>query len=305
MFLFMLVLVVSVAAAIGLVVLMQFQYNERAYMLKRQGAEAQPPFQRPTKLATAIAIVPALLVVLFESFTVVPAGHVGVQVTLGEVNPTALPEGPQLVNPISRIKHVDVRLAKANLNNASAGTKDIQQVHTDIVVNYRMNPTKVPHIFKEFGLDVDSKVLGPAINESFKSAVGHYNSEELITKRDAVNADILARMSEKLAPFSIEVKNVSLVNFGFSKAYQDAIEQKVIATQAKLRADQDYERIQVEAKSRIAQAKGEAEAIAIQASAIQHQGGAAYVQLQAIEKWNGQLPSTVLGNSIPFINVGK
>ena len=243
--------------------------------------------------------------VIWSSFTIVPAGHVGVQITMGEVNQTVLNEGAQFVNPISNVKHVDVRLARANLNGASAGTKDIQQVHTDIVINYRLTPAKVPHIYKEFGLDVDTKVLGPAINESFKSAVGHYTSEELITKRDAVNADIVARLTEKLSPFNIVVNNVSLVNFGFSKAYQDAIEQKVIATQAKLRADQDYERIQVEAKSRIAQAKGEAEAIAIQASAIQHQGGAAYVQLQAIEKWNGKLPDTVLGNNIPFINVGK
>ena len=256
-------------------------------------------------LATLGAIGVFALNLAIQSFTVVPAGHVGVQVTLGEVNQTVLNEGAQLVNPISNVKYVDVRLARANLNNASAGTKDIQQVHTDIVINYRLTPNKVPHIYKEFGLDVDTKVLGPAINESFKSAVGHYTSEELITKRDAVNLDIMARLSEKLAPFNIVVNNVSLVNFGFSKAYQDAIEQKVIATQAKLRADQDYERIQVEAKSRIAQAKGEAEAIAIQANAIQHQGGAAYVQLQAIEKWNGQLPNTVLGNNIPFINVGK
>jgi len=243
--------------------------------------------------------------VLYSSFTIVPAGHVGVQITLGEVNQAVLNEGAQLVNPISNVKHVDVRLARANLNNASAGTKDIQQVHTDIVINYRLTPAKVPHIYKEFGLDVDTKVLGPAINESFKSAVGHYTSEELITKRDAVNADIMSRLSEKLAPFNIVVNNVSLVNFGFSKAYQDAIEQKVIATQAKLRADQDYERIQVEAKSRIAQAKGEAEAIAIQASAIQHQGGAAYVQLQAIEKWDGKLPNVMGAGPTPFINVGK
>lgn len=245
-------------------------------------------------------------VVAFESITIVPAGHVGVQVTMGEVNQAVLPEGAQFVNPISNVKHVDVRLARANLNNASAGTKDIQQVHTDIVINYRLTPEKVPHIFKEFGLDVDTKVLGPAINESFKSAVGHYTSEELITKRDAVNADIMSRLSEKLAPFNIVVNNVSLVNFGFSKAYQDAIEQKVIATQAKLRADQDYERIQVEAKSRIAQAKGEAEAIAIQAQAIQSNGGQQYVQLQWIEKWNGQMPNTVVnGSQGMMLNVGK
>ena len=63
------------------------------------------------------------------------------------------------------------------------------------------------------------------------------------------------------------------------------------------------ERIKVEAASRIAQAEGEAKAIAIQASAIQSQGGQAYVQLQAIEKWDGKLPNTMLGNSTPFVNV--
>lgn len=262
-------------------------------------------FLQQKTLGTVTGVAIFAVGVIWSSFTIVPAGHVGVQITLGEVNQAVLNEGAQFVNPISNIKHVDVRLARANLNNASAGTKDIQQVHTDIVINYRMSPAKVPHIYKEFGLDVDTKVLGPAINESFKSAVGHYTSEELITKRDAVNADIMSRLAEKLAPFNIVVNNVSLVNFGFSKAYQDAIEQKVIATQAKLRADQDYERIQVEAKSRIAQAKGEAEAIAIQASAIQHQGGAAYVQLQAIEKWDGKLPSVMGAGPTPFINVGK
>jgi regulator of protease activity HflC (stomatin/prohibitin superfamily) len=255
----------------------------------------------------ALAGVTVFLVgILLSSFTVVPAGHVGVQVTLGEVNQQVLPEGWQFVNPISSVKNVDVRLQRANLNNASAGTKNTQQVHTDIVVNYRLTPNKVPYIYKEFGLDVDTKVLGPAINESFKSAVGHYTSEELITKRDTVNADIVSRLSEKLAPFNIVVNNVSLVNFGFSKAFQDSIEAKVIAEQAKLRADQDYERIQVEAKSRIAQAKGEAEAIAIQASAIQHQGGQAYVQLQWIEKWNGKMPDTVVnGSQGMMLNLGK
>jgi len=244
--------------------------------------------------------------VIFQSFTVISAGHTGVQVTLGEVNPNTLSEGVHFVNPISNVKNVDVRLQRANLNNASAGTKDLQQVHTDIVINYRMNAKKVPHIFKEFGLDVDTKVLGPAMNESFKSVTGHYTSEELVTKRQEVSDAIQQRLAEKLAPFDITVQNISLVNFGFSKSYQDAIEAKVIATQQKQKAEQDLERIKVEAASRIAQAKGEAEAIAIQAQAIQSNGGQQYVQLQWIEKWDGKLPHTVVGaDTKTMMSIGK
>ena len=263
-------------------------------------------FLQQKLLANVAGIAIFAVGLIYGSFTIVPAGHVGVQVTLGEVNQRVLAEGAQFVNPVSNVKFVDVRLQRANLNGASAGTKDLQQVHTDIVINYRLTASKLPHIFKEFGLDVDSKVLGPAMNEAFKSVTAHYTSEELITKRQEVSDTIQRQLQDKLAQFDITVSNISLVNFGFSKAYQDAIEAKVTATQQKQKAEQDLERIKVEAASRIAQAKGEAEAIQIQASAIQSQGGQAYVQLQWIEKWNGQMPNTVVnGSQGMMLNVGK
>ena len=247
-----------------------------------------------------------LAVVGASSFTVISAGHTGVQVTLGEVNPLPLTEGVHFVNPISQIRDVDVRLQKAELKGANAGTKDLQVVHTDIVVNFRLDPSKVPHIYKEYGLNVDEKVLGPGINEAFKSVTAHYTSEELVTKRDLVSAEILTHLVAKMAPFNITVSNVSLVNFGFSQAYQAAIESKVIATQQTAKAEQDLARIKVEAASRIAQADGEAKAIAIQAAAIQSNGGENYVKLQWIEKWDGKLPTTVLGgDSKTLMNISK
>jgi prohibitin 2 len=242
----------------------------------------------------------------FSSFTVISAGHTGVQVTLGEVSPIPLTEGVHFVNPISSIKDVDVRLQKDQLAGASASTKDLQQVHTDIVVQYRLNAQKVPQIYKDFGLNVDEKVLGPAINEAFKTVTAKYTSEELITKRQAVSDEIQTQLKSKVAPFDIDVSGISLVNFGFSADYQKAIEQKVISVQQTAKAEQDLRRIEVEAKSRIAQAEGEAKAISIQAQAIQSNGGQNYVQLQWIEKWNGKLPDTVVnGNSGMMLNMGK
>ena len=247
-----------------------------------------------------------VLVVLFESVTVVPAGMRGVQVTFGEVNMTPLPNGMHLVNPVSNIKNINIQLQRATMESASAGTKDMQQVHTDIVINYRLSADKVAYIYKDYGVDLVAKVLTPSLNEAFKSVTGHYTSEELITKRDEVSAGILEHVRAKLAQFDIAVDSISLVNFGFSAEYQKAIEQKVIATQMKQKAEQDLERIKVEAASRIAQAEGEAKAISIQAQAIQSNGGQNYVQLQWIEKWDGKLPNTVLnGSNGMMLNMGK
>lgn len=260
-----------------------------------------------SRIAAAIGAGVATFIglIIFSSITIISAGHTGVQVTLGEVNPVALTEGVHLVNPISSVKDVDVRLQKAELKNANAGTKDLQVVHTDIVVNFRLHADKVPHIYKEYGLNVDEKVLGPAINEAFKSVTAQYTSEELITKRGAVSEAIQTMLASKVAPFNIDVSGISLVNFGFSPEYQKAIEQKVIATQSKLKAEQDLERIKVEAASRIAQADGEAKAIAIQAQAIQTNGGENYVKLQWIEKWDGKLPTHMLQGGQTLMNIGK
>jgi regulator of protease activity HflC (stomatin/prohibitin superfamily) len=255
------------------------------------------------KFALAPLAIP-LVVLLFESFTIVPAGHMGVQVTMGTVNPVAIDAGVHFVNPISSVKEVEVRLQRATMEGASASTKDLQQVHTDITTNYRLSGEKVASIYKDFGLNVTDKVLAPSINEAFKSVTAHYTSEELITKRDEVSAAILQHVKEKVAQFDITIESVSLVNFGFSPDYQHAIEQKVIATQATLKAEQDLKRVTVEAQSRVAQAEGEAKAIAIQAQAIQTGGGANYVQLKAIEKWDGKLPNTMAG-TVPFVNVAK
>lgn len=260
----------------------------------------EPVFNKTVPAAVSLGLV--LVTVAFESFTVIPAGHIGVQVTLGEVNQQTLAEGAHFVNPISRIKEVEVRLTTYRINNASAGTKDLQQIHTDVVLNYRLDGAQAAHIYKEFGFDLQDRVVFPAMSEALKAVTAHYTSEELITKRDLVSLQVKEELAGKLSKYGVLVGDISLVNFGFSAEYQKAIEAKVVATQSKLKAEQDLQRIEVEAKQEIAKAEGRAKAIQIETQAINSQGGANYVQLKAIEKWDGNLPSTMAG-VVPFINV--
>lgn len=270
------------------------QYKNQTYEMK--------PYPFPAKLLV-LPMLGGLIGFFLATFTIISAGHQGVQVTLGQVNMTTLGEGFHLVNPISDVHSVDVRVVKADLKNANASTRDMQSVHTDIVVNYRLDGAKVAHVYKEFGLELEDKILLPATNEAFKAVTARYDSEELITKRSEVSQAIHETIQEKVAKYGLIINETSLVNFGFSAQYEAAIEQKVIATQQKLKAEQDLERIKVESDQRIAKAKGEAEAIRIQAQAIQQQGGKEYVELKRIEKWDGKLPVTTLGNAVPMFNL--
>ena len=253
------------------------------------------------KTAILVAVVFTSLA-FFRPFKIISAGHVGVVTTLGSVNPEYLTEGFHLVNPISAIHQVEVRLVKAELKNSSASTRDLQTVHTDLVVSYRIDGKQAPNIYKNFGSDLENKVIFPAINEVFKATTAKFDSEELITKRDIVSNEIHQALSDKLTKYGLDVSDISLVNFGFSREFENAIENKVIATQKKQQAEQDLQRITIEAEQAVAKAKGEAEAIRIQSQAIQSQGGQSYVQLQAINKWDGKLPYYT-GNQVPFINL--
>ena len=117
----------------------------------------------PFRKYTALPFLVLAIAVGVESFTIVPPGHVGVQTTMGTVNPNALQSGVNFVNPISSVKFVEVRVKRADLTGASASTKDLQQVHTDVVVQYRLAPEKVPYIYSQFGLNVDFSAQEDAV----------------------------------------------------------------------------------------------------------------------------------------------
>lgn len=88
---------------------------------------------------------------------------------------------------------------------------------------------------------------------------------------------------------------MNIVNFQFSAEFDAAIEKKVKAEQEALAEKNKLESVKFQAQQKIEQAKAEAEAIRIQAEAIQNQGGEAYVNLKWIEKRDGKLPQTSLG----------
>lgn len=239
---------------------------------------------------------------VLSMFTQVPSGSVGVQTLFGQIQEESLSEGAHLINPLSKVEEMSLQTFKASLPAESAGTKDLQVIHTDLAVNWRIRRDSVISIYRNYRNGIGETILLPVVSESLRAVTARHDSEELLTKRDAVSAELLAELRTKLSPHHIDIVGVAITNFGFSAEYQQAIEAKVVAAQKKLKAEQDLQRIEVEAKSRIAQAEGEAKAISIQSQAIQSGGGANYVQLQAIQKWDGKLPTTTT-TAIPFLSL--
>lgn len=244
-----------------------------------------------------------LLIAIFGSFYIVGAGERAVIVTLGKASDVAEEPGMHFKMPlVQKAVKFDVKTQKYE-TEASAASSDLQTVQAQLAINYHVEPSSVPRIYKEIGLDYHQRVIQPAIQEAVKATTAQYSAEELVTRRPEVKDQMVITLRERLIARDIVIEDVSITNFAFSESFDAAIEAKVTAEQLRLKAENDLERIKVEAEQRIAQATGEAEAIRIQANAITAQGGAEYVQLQAISKWDGVLPQFTGGGAIPFINI--
>jgi regulator of protease activity HflC (stomatin/prohibitin superfamily) len=246
--------------------------------------------------------------VLIGSYFTIDAGDMGIVTRFREVNRVVGPGLHMKVPLVEDFVRMSVRVQKST-TETEAASRDLQIVHTTMVLNYSLEPGKVDKIFTEIGVnrDVTEKIINPGLEESFKAASARYTAEELITKREALKTEVRNYLKDRLAPFGILVVELSITDFEFSQEFNKAIESKQTAEQHALRAKRDLDRIRVEAQQKIATAQADAEALRLQRQVISpdliklRQIDA---QIKAIEKWDGKLPN-VTGGAMPFISVDK
>jgi regulator of protease activity HflC (stomatin/prohibitin superfamily) len=258
---------------------------------------------KPILLGILLIIV---LVVVFNSFTIVTSGSTGVVLNFGAVSENILTEGIHFKIPIvQNIKIIDSRIKKLEIDSIAA-SKDLQEIRSKIVVNYRVNPSSSAKLYKTVGLSYADTIIAPSTQESIKAVTAKYTAEQLITERQTVSVSIRDSLSQKMKIYGIDVDNFNIINFEFSEGFNAAIEAKQTAQQLALKAKQDLDRIKIEAEQKIAQAKAEAESLRVQKQEITAELlklREIEAKIKAIEKWDGKMPQYVSGDSSSIFNI--
>jgi regulator of protease activity HflC (stomatin/prohibitin superfamily) len=198
-------------------------------------------------------------------------------------------------------------------------TKEGLNVNTDVGIAYHIDPTKIATVFQRYrkGADeITNVVLRNTVRDAFNKAASNVDIESVYGAGKAkLMEDVIKRVQDEMRPIGIEVENIFLVgNMRLPETVVEAINAKIGATQkaaqrenevaqAKAEADKAIATARGEAESKLAIAKAEAEAIKLKGDALKDNPKLA--ELSAIEKWNGQLPQYMFGNSTPFINLNK
>ena len=265
--------------------------------------------KRNVLLGALIGGIILVAIIIFASITTVPTGYVGVKTRFGQVQDDIIQEGLNFKTPfIESIVKIDCRTQKIEYG-MEASSKDLQKVsNIKIAVNYGVDKQKANILYREVGKDFNSIMIEPAIYETMKSAIANYTAEELVTKRQEVSNLAQETLTNKLKDKGINITSLSMIDLSFSEEFDQAIEKKQVVEQQTQQAKYELEKAKVENEKKIENAKAEAEVMKQQNQEITDKTlelKRLEVQQKLIEKWNGQLPTTALGENIPMLNLGK
>jgi len=279
--------------------------------------ETQWPRPKNLKTKQIIAIVVVLLILaaagaVVACITTIPTGHTGVVTTFGSVEDYTFDAGVHFKLPWQKVVMMDNRIQKQTVN-LSCFSSDIQEVTMVFTVNYQINKANAQVIYKTIGIDYYNTVIVPCINESTKVVTAKYSAEDLVSERTNLAYEIETELSEKLELYNVEVVSTSIEDMDFTDAFTNAVEEKQVAQQNKLRAETEAETLKIEAEAaaevkRIeAQAQADAKLIEAEAEAEANRKVAESITdnilyNKFIDSWNGELPM-VSGSDGNLINI--
>src|ERR1051326_76829 len=264
------------------------------------------------KILAGIVTLIIIILIMSESVVIVQAGHRGVVLYVGAVENRVLGEGVHFIVPFAeQVIQLEVRTLKFQAD-ASAASNDLQEVATVIALNYHIDPNKANIVYQQLGADYADRIIAPTIQESVKASVAKFNAEQLITKRETAKAVIAQAIRNTLSTRDITVETVFITDFQFSQAFASQVESKVVAFQKFLTEQNNLKAVQVvanqtvvqaqaQARANVARAGGESQAIKVITEQLRQ--SPQYLQWQAINRWNGQMPYALGSGGFPFFQL--
>ena len=263
----------------------------------------------------AVVVGLIVLFVLGGSFYTIDAGERGVVLRNGKVVGTAEPGLSFKLPIVDSVKEITVQTQARVYEKLMVYSRDQQSAELYISVNYRLPADQVQTIYTEYGGKdgVLTRMLDRQVPEEVKNVFGRFNAVTAIQERERLSREVQEAIQRATTNPVLIVESVQIENIDFSKAYEDSIEQRMLAEVEVQKVQQNAQREKVQAEILVIQAKAEADAKKLQGDAEAHSINArgralaqnpALVELIQAEKWNGVLPTTMVpGSAVPFINV--
>jgi len=257
-------------------------------------------------------------IAILGACTQIDTGNVGVESTMGQVKKETMPPGVYMT-VFKRVTEVSAKELRLSLDDMKPQTKDkITLADLDVDIFYQIDPAKAAEImtrwpgdaveFKgEDGVRIGNGYVTRQAREAVYNAIAKYGSDTVHTERVAIAAEVVkslqADLDESAGKGMFFVRSANVRNLVTDPALEQSIKESANRNFQIAAKQKEVELARAEAERKRVEAQGDADAIRLRAAAITSQGGREYVELKAIEKWDGKLPSTMPGQVTPFVHI--
>lgn len=216
-------------------------------------------------------------------------------------------------NPFSEsIFTYPVFIQRVDYSPFTVTTKDAAIFSMDPVLAYLLKRDMAAEVFTKYRkslTDIEQGYMRTCIYDAYRITANNYTSDELMSSRAKFESEVRVMLDKSLGEEGFEVKEFTS-QIDPPQSLREMIDSKNAAIQAALRSENQVKEAEAKAKIAIAEAKGEADALKIKADAEAYYNRTVaaslsplLVQQDAIEKWDGELPTYSGGGALPFINL--
>lgn len=231
-----------------------------------------PDLKSVKKIALIVILGILGLWLFFSSVVIVDAGETGVYSLFGKVKDEELRSGFHLVIPLAKVTKMSIRTEEYTMSivqgegkitgddSIAALTKEGLNVDLDMTVLYRLNEERAADVYKNVGLNYESKIIRPAIRTSIRDVIARYEAKDIYSeKRQEASSKILEELVANLEARGIVVEDVLLRNVVLPPNLANAIQEKLQAEQEAEKYDFILAREKKEKERKIIEAEGQQE----------------------------------------------
>jgi regulator of protease activity HflC (stomatin/prohibitin superfamily) len=243
---------------------------------------------------------------IYTSLVITPFGHRSVVWSVGGVSYVEREPGLSFIFPlIQRYHKVDVREQRyVTINsegkaNAFVQSSDLQEITVRASLVYSVSPDQAAELYDQVGADFATRIVEPIFFDAIKEAGGQVAAEAFAAKLSAIAEEVRIIVEPELEARGLRVHSVALEDAVFDPEFILSVKEKVIADQ------------EAEEQRRLVEAEiAKKQQVEYQAAAQRERAAQLglspqeYLDLLWLEKWNGTLPTTILGdNTEALLNV--
>ena len=244
-----------------------------------------------------LSILLAIVFILVPfSFHTVDTGEVAVVKELGKIVDVRQP-GTYFDFWLTRSRTTyDTKVQNLEIESA-AYSSDAQTMTYQMTVQYEILGDKVKNISTEYGSHKALKSrITSIVNDKTKAVLSAHKAMDIIAKRAEMSPEVSEAISNAVGEnYYVNVVSVAITNIDFSDAFEQAVEDKMVAEQQQLKADYEnaakIAKAEADAKAKLLAAEAEAKANELLEKTLTDN----ILQEMYIDKWDGKLPSVVAG----------